>query len=276
MNDPAAKPVQASPTPRRQRPVPLLQARGLSRHYGGIRALDDLSLDIYRGEIFALIGPNGAGKTTFFDILTGFCTPDEGGIVFDQVVLPRGEPHLASARGIARSFQNIRLFGELTALENVLVGAHRRLQAGAWDALLRTRRTREEEAGAAARARELLDYVGLAAHAGSRADALSYGDRRRLEIARALAAEPLLLALDEPAAGMNASETVALAALIRRIRDDGTTVLLIEHDMTLVMSLCDRVAVLDAGRKIAEGPPAAVRDDPAVIEAYLGRGRHAR
>ena len=221
------------------------------------------------GEIHALIGPNGAGKTTLFDIITGLTRADTGRCVFDGTVLD-GDPVQAVRLGIARTFQNIRLFASASAADNVATGMHRATRGGLLAALWRGTAFRAEEAQCHAEARRLLDYVGLGERAQTLASALSYGDRRRLEIARALASTPRLLALDEPAAGMNASETVALAALIRRIRDDGVSVLVIEHDMRFVMTLCDHITVLDSGRHIADGTPDAIRRHPLVIEAYLG------
>ncbi|MCX7149710.1 MAG: ABC transporter ATP-binding protein, partial [Rhodocyclales bacterium] len=212
----------------------LLEARNIGKRFGGVQALKDVSLTIRKGEIYGLIGPNGAGKTTLFNVFTGLYPRDSGEVMFAGAPLNLESPHVVAAAGIARTFQNIRLFGNMTALENVMVGRHVRTGAGVFGAVLRTRAERTEEAGIRRRAEELLHYVGVADHADDLARQLSYGDQRRLEIARALATDPKLLALDEPAAGMNATETTALRGLIAGLRDDGLTVLLIEHDVKLV------------------------------------------
>jgi len=248
----------------------LLKISGVGKRFGGLQALSDVSLSIQGGQIYGLIGPNGAGKTTLFNVITGLYQPDGGEFELNGHPYSPSSPHEVARAGIARTFQNIRLFGDMTALENVMVGRHVRTHQGIIGAVLRHRAARDEESAIQQRAFELLSFVGIAHLAGRTARHLSYGDQRRVEIARALATDPLLLALDEPAAGMNATEKESLRVLLLTIREQGTTILLIEHDVKLVMGLCDRLTVLDYGKVIAEGTPAEVQKHPAVIAAYLG------
>lgn len=266
---PQTEPVNASPASGDS----ALEAKGLTRRFGGLIAVNDVSFTVNKGEIFGLIGPNGAGKTTFFNLVTGLIPPSSGQILYRETDVSRLRPYQVATKGIARTFQNIRLFGNLSALNNVMIAQHVHSQSGVFAGVLGLPPAPQEERTIRQRAMELLELVGLRDRADEQAQNFAYGDQRRLEIARALALQPQVLLLDEPAAGMNPSEKHQLSDFIRQIRDQfNLTILLIEHHVPLVMGLCDRIAVLDFGQLIALGDPAQVKTDPAVIEAYLGSG----
>ena len=248
----------------------MLSIKGVNKSFGGLKALSEVSLDVHKNTIYGLIGPNCAGKTTFFNVITGLYEPDSGEFILNGKHYEPTAVHEVAKAGIARTFQNIRLFGEMTALENVMVGRHVRTKGSVLGSIFRTKTVRKEEADIKEKAMELLEYVGIGQYHDYVARNLAYGIQRRLEIARALATEPKLLALDEPAAGMNSTEKLELTQLLRRISNDGTTILIIEHDVKLIMSLCNEMTVLDYGKILAQGTPEQVRENPAVIEAYIG------
>jgi branched-chain amino acid transport system ATP-binding protein len=250
--------------------MPLLEVQGVSKRFGGVRAVNDVSFRVEKGMIKAVIGPNGAGKTTLFNMVSGFVAPDAGTIAFAGEDMHGQPPHRVAARGVSRTFQNIRLFAGMSALENVMVGRYLRARAGFLAGMLGLGRTRREDGGARERALEVMDFLGIAHLAEAEATSLAYGQQRAVELARALASEPELVLLDEPAAGLNIRETRDLAALISRIRARGITVLLVEHDMSLVMGICDEVLVLSYGEKIADADPSTVQKDPQVVKVYLG------